>query len=96
MKPAANRRLLLAVAVLALDGLRKAAIIVVNAETAPGYALDRQENVPTVTQVLRAIRDIPTTYSLPASTVDRLRQFSGRALEASADYRRLLRNTDSR
>lgn len=41
-------------------------------------------------------RAIPTSYSLPASTVDRLRQLSGSALEASTDYRRLLRDTDSR
>jgi len=145
---------------LELDGLRKAVIIVVNAETAPDYALDRQEDVPTVNQVMRAIRDIPinrysfettellranfehmadrmrtrrgevragaadagfdyhlievtfdaiadpqerdffraipTSYSLPASTVDRLRQRARNALEASADYRRLLRDTDSR
>lgn len=130
-----------------LGRLRKAVIIVVNAETAPDHALDRQEEVPTVAQVIRAIRDIPinrysfettelprasfegwagkmrqcapggfdyylievsfdtivdpaerglfhaipTTYDLPAETVDRLRQFARRSLNESADYGRLLR-----
>ncbi len=42
-----------------LKRLRKAVLIVVNAETAPDLSLDRSEAVPTITQVFRAIKDIP-------------------------------------
>ncbi len=42
-----------------LKRLRKAVLIVVNAETAPDLSLDRREAVPTVIQVFRAIKDIP-------------------------------------
>ncbi len=44
---------------LSLGRLRKAVLIVVNAETAPDLSLDRREEVPTVAQVFRAIKDIP-------------------------------------
>ncbi len=137
------------------ERLRKAVLIVVNAETAPDLSLDRMEAVPTITQVFRAIKDIPinrysfetiellktnfedwarqvreqssgeqpaggaeagfdfylievtfdaiknpaerdffggipTSYSLPAETVDKLRALGPRLIEESTDYQRLL------
>lgn len=138
-----------------LERLRKAVLIVVNAETAPDLSLDRSEVVPTVTQVFRAVKDIPinrysfetiellktnfedwarqirkqndekqtvggaeagfdfylievtfdaikeaterdffrgipTSYSLPAETVDQLRALGPRLIEESTGYQRLL------
>lgn len=137
-----------------LERLRKAVLIVVNAETAPDLSLDRREAVPTITQVFRAVKDIPinrysfetiellktnfedwarqvrqqneaqpangaqagfdfylievtfdaisdpaerdffrgipTSYSLPAETVDQLRALGPRLIGKSADYQRLL------
>ncbi len=140
---------------LRLERLRKAVLIVVNAETAPDLSLDRREAVPTITQVFRAVKDIPinrysfetiellktnfedwarqmrghrsevqqadgaeagfdfylvevtfdaikdpaerdffrgipTSYSLPAETVDQLRALGPRLIEESTDYQRLL------
>lgn len=137
-----------------LERLRRAVLIVVNAETAPDLSLDRREAVPTITQVFRAVKDIPinrysfetvellktnfegwarqmrkrnekqradgeesgfdfylvevsfdaikdpaerdffrgipTSYTLPAETVDRLRALGPRLIEESTDYQRLL------
>ncbi|PWB53111.1 MAG: hypothetical protein C3F18_07855, partial [Nitrosomonadales bacterium] len=42
-----------------LGRFNRAVLIIVNAETAPDLSLDRREEVPTVTQVFRAIKDIP-------------------------------------
>lgn len=42
-----------------LGRFQKAVLIVVNAETTPDLSLDRREEVPTVFQVFRAIKDIP-------------------------------------
>lgn len=42
-----------------LGKLHKAVLIIVNAETAPDLSLDRREEVPTVAQVIRTIKDIP-------------------------------------
>lgn len=68
-----------------LDRLRKAVLIIVNAETAPDLSLDRREEVPTVTQVFRAIKDIPinrysfeTTELLKANFENWARQMRGR------------------
>jgi NTE family protein len=44
---------------LRLGRFDKAVLIIVNAETSPDLALDRHEEVPTVVQVFRAIKDIP-------------------------------------
>lgn len=138
-----------------LERFHKAVLIIVNAETAPDLSLDRREEVPTVTQVFRAIKDIPinrysfetiellkanfegwarqmrsqesgggqakgaetefdfylvevtfdaikdpaernsfrgipTSYRLPADTVDRLRALGPRLIKESNDYQRLL------
>lgn len=138
-----------------LERFHKAVLIIVNAETAPDLSLDRREEVPTVTQVFRAIKDIPinrysfetiellkanfegwarqmrgqksvgeqadgaeeefdfylvevtfdaikdpaernsfrgipTSYTLPADTVDRLRALGPRLIKESDDYQRLL------
>lgn len=55
-----------------LGRLRKALLIIVNAETAPDLSLDRREEVPTITQVFRAIKDIPINrYSF--ETIELLR-----------------------
>lgn len=42
-----------------LGRFQKAVLIIVNAETTPDLSLDRREEVPTVFQVFRAIKDIP-------------------------------------
>jgi NTE family protein len=138
-----------------LGRFNKALLIIVNAETAPDLSLDRSEEVPTVSQVLRAIKDIPinrysfettellkanfegwarqmraqksadqqagaapagfdfylaevtfdaikapaertvfraipTSYALPAETVDQLRALGPRLMNESADFQRLL------
>lgn len=44
---------------LRLGRFDKAVLIIVNAETSPDLTLDRHEEVPTVVQVFRAIKDIP-------------------------------------
>jgi len=55
-----------------LGRLRKVLLIIVNAETAPDLSLDRREEVPTITQVFRAIKDIPINrYSF--ETIELLR-----------------------
>ncbi len=137
-----------------LGRFNRAVLIIVNAETAPDLSLDRSEEVPTVTQVFRAIKDIPinrysfettellkanfegwarqmreqnedqqadgvktgfdfylvevtfdairdpaernffrgipTSYTLPAETVDQLRALGPVLINESADYQRLL------
>lgn len=42
-----------------LGRFQKAVLIIVNAETTPDLSLERREEVPTVFQVFRAIKDIP-------------------------------------
>ncbi|MBU0593760.1 MAG: patatin-like phospholipase family protein [Gammaproteobacteria bacterium] len=82
-----------------LDRLHKAVLIIVNAETAPDLSLDRREEVPTVTQVFRAIKDIPinrysfeTTELLKANFENWARQMRGRnsgnqqASQAEAEF----------
>jgi NTE family protein len=82
-----------------LDRFRKAVLIIVNAETAPDLSLDRREEVPTVTQVFRAIKDIPinrysfeTTELLKANFEGWARQMRGRnsadqqASQAEAEF----------
>ncbi len=44
---------------LRLGRFDKAVLVIVNAETSPDLALDRREEVPTIVQVFRAIKDIP-------------------------------------
>ena len=74
-------------------------LIIVNAETAPDLSLDSREEVPTVTQVFRAIKDIPinrysfeTTELLKANFEDWARQMRGRnsgaqqASQAEAEF----------
>lgn len=140
-----------------LGRFEKAVLIVVNAETTPDLSLDRREDVPTVFQVFRAIKDIPinrysfetiellkanfegwakrvreqqsvdkqadgaangfdfylievtfdaindpaeqksfreipTSFTLPSETVDRLRALGPRLIGESKDYQRLLRD----
>jgi NTE family protein len=137
---------------LGMAGIRKAVLITVNAETRPDLSLDRSASVPTVFQVLKAIKDIPinrysfettellkanfadwarqlresqpdgtadgfdfylievnfeaiqndaersafmaipTSFSLPAVDVDRLRQLAARLIDESSEYQRLLRD----
>ncbi|MFZ5510198.1 MAG: patatin-like phospholipase family protein [Pseudomonadota bacterium] len=136
---------------LGAENIRKAVMIIVSAETGPDFSQDRSEQVPTLSQVLRAIKDvpinrysfettellksnvedwtrrislhgaaegrridsyvieisfdalhdeaerqfftaIPTSFALPADTVDALRRLAARLLEDSADYQRLLRD----
>lgn len=58
--------------VMRLERFHKAVLIIVNAETAPDLSLGRREAVPTVTQVFRAIKDIPINrYSF--ETIERLK-----------------------
>lgn len=44
---------------LGMPNVRRAVLIMVNAETAPDFSRDRSEAVPTVSQVVRAIKDVP-------------------------------------
>lgn len=77
---------------LRLERLRKAVLIVVNAETAPDLSLDRREAVPTITQVFRAVKDIPinrysfeTIELLKTNFEDWARQVRGQQSGADAD-----------
>lgn len=44
---------------LGMQSVRRAVLIMVNAETGPDFSRDRSEAVPTVSQVVRAIKDVP-------------------------------------
>lgn len=44
---------------LGVPNVRRAVLIMVNAETAPDFSRDRSEAVPTVSEVVRAIKDVP-------------------------------------
>lgn len=82
-----------------LERFHKAVLVIVNAETAPDLSLDRREEVPTVSQVFRAIKDIPinrysfeTTELLKANFEGWARQMRGQksndpqADEAEAEF----------